>query len=111
MVREGYVVRNLHGSTKSDGQANCVIRRICRRAQLPAKRWHTLRHTFGTHAALFGVNPWRRRTIGAKFRRWSAKPGSANQIPIAASSRCSALVANLAKTEVAGSEKAVGVAS
>ena len=23
------------------------------------KRWHTLRHTFGTHAALFGVNPWR----------------------------------------------------
>src|SRR5690348_17004751 len=26
---------------------------------LPEKRWHTLRHTFGTHAALFGVNPWR----------------------------------------------------
>jgi hypothetical protein len=21
--------------------------------------WHHLRHTFGTHAALFGVNPWR----------------------------------------------------
>ena len=32
---------------------------ICRRAGLPLKRWHTLRHTFGTHAALFGVNPWR----------------------------------------------------
>ncbi len=28
-------------------------------AGLPEKRWHTLRHTFGTHAALFGVNPWR----------------------------------------------------
>lgn len=26
---------------------------------LPVRHWHTLRHTFGTHAALFGVNPWR----------------------------------------------------
>jgi integrase len=58
-VREGFVVRNLDGSQKSDGQANAVILRICRRAGLPEKRWHTLRHTFGTHAALFGVNPWR----------------------------------------------------
>ena len=24
-----------------------------------ARLFHTLRHTFGTHAALFGVNPWR----------------------------------------------------
>ena len=23
------------------------------------RRWHCLRHTFGTHAALLGVNPWR----------------------------------------------------
>ena len=59
MVREGFVVRNLDGTQKSDGQANAVILRICRRAGLPAKRWHTLRHCFGTHAALFGVNPWR----------------------------------------------------
>ena len=36
-----------------------MILRICRRAGLPEKRWYTLRHTFGTHAALFGVNPWR----------------------------------------------------
>jgi integrase len=57
VVREGFVVRNLDGSAKTDGQANAVILRICRRAGLPAKRWHTLRHTFGTHAALFGVNP------------------------------------------------------
>jgi integrase len=62
MVREGFVVRNLDGSQKSDGQANAVILRICRRAGLPEKRWHTLRHTFGTHAALFGVNPWRLQT-------------------------------------------------
>ncbi|HEU4726552.1 MAG TPA: site-specific integrase [Kofleriaceae bacterium] len=59
VVREGFVVRNLDGSQKSDGQANAAILRICRRAGLPLKRWHTLRHTFGTHAALFGVNPWR----------------------------------------------------
>lgn len=58
-VREGFVVRNLDGSQKTDGQSNAVILRICRRAGLPEKRWHTLRHTFGTHAALFGVNPWR----------------------------------------------------
>jgi integrase len=58
-IREGFVVRNFDGSAKTDGQANAVILRICRRAGLPAKRWHTLRHTFGTHAALFGVNPWR----------------------------------------------------
>jgi len=36
--------------------------RICRRAQLPERGWHTMRHTFGTHAALFGVNPWRLMT-------------------------------------------------
>jgi len=59
VVREGFVVRNLDGSAKTDGQANAAILRICRRAGLPMKRWHNLRHTFGTHAALFGVNPWR----------------------------------------------------
>lgn len=58
-VRKGFVVRNLDGSQKSDGQANAVILRICRRAGLPEKRWHMLRHTFGTHAALIGVNPRR----------------------------------------------------
>ena len=33
--------------------------RICRRAGLPVFLFHRLRQTFGTHAALFGVNPWR----------------------------------------------------
>jgi len=56
VVREGFVVRNLDGSAKTDGQANAVILRFCHRAGLPAKRWHTLRHTLGSHAALFGVN-------------------------------------------------------
>jgi integrase len=31
---------------------------MCRRAGLPERRWHVLRHGFGTHAAMFGVNPW-----------------------------------------------------
>ena len=36
--------------------------RICRKAVLPERQWHTLRHTSGTHAAMFGVNPWRLQT-------------------------------------------------
>ena len=59
VIREGLVVRNLDGSAKSDDQADKASGRICRRAVLPVRLFHTLRHTFGTHAALFGVNPWR----------------------------------------------------
>src|SRR5215471_18304755 len=59
IVREGFVVRNADGSQKSDGEANWWMARICRRAGLDVRYWHTLRHSFGTHAALFGVNPWR----------------------------------------------------
>ena len=59
VIREGLVVRNLDGSAKTDDQADKAIQRICRRAVLPVRMFHTLRHTFGTHAALFGVNPWR----------------------------------------------------
>ena len=62
VVREGVVVRNLDGSAKTDSQADRALERICRRARLPTRYWHTLRHTFGTHAALFGVNPWRLQT-------------------------------------------------
>ncbi len=61
-IREGYVVRNLDGTPKPDGETDHVIARICRRAGLPVRYWHTLRHAFGTHAALFGVNPWRLQT-------------------------------------------------
>jgi integrase len=59
VIREGLVVRNLDGSAKTDDQADKAIGRICRRAGLPVRLFHTLRHSFGTHAALFGVNPWR----------------------------------------------------
>src|SRR5262249_30654520 len=58
-VRVGFVVRNLDGSQKTDGETSHVIERICRRAGLPVRYWHTLRHCFGTHAALLGVNPGR----------------------------------------------------
>jgi integrase len=61
-VRDGFVVRNADGSQKTDGEANWWLARICRRAGLPVRYWHTLRHCFGTHAALFGVNPWRLQT-------------------------------------------------
>ncbi len=57
--REGLVVRNLDGTAKSDDQADKAMGRICRRAGLPVRLFHTMRHAFGTHAALFGVNPWR----------------------------------------------------
>ena len=62
VVREGFVVRNLDGKQKTDTQAVRALERICRKAGLPVRLWHTLRHTFGTHAALFGVNPWRLQT-------------------------------------------------
>ena len=62
VVRDGLVVRSLDGSAKTDSETRRAIERICRRAGLPIRQWHTLRHTFGTHAALFGVNPWRLQT-------------------------------------------------
>ncbi len=57
-IRTGFVVRNLDGSHKTCHEMDTYYR-ICRKAGLPERGWHTLRHTFGTHAALFGVNPWR----------------------------------------------------
>jgi integrase len=58
-IREGFVVRNADGSQKTDSEASWAIERICRKAGLPVRYFHSLRHSFGTHAALFGVNPWR----------------------------------------------------
>jgi integrase len=47
----------LDGTAKTDDQADKAMGRICRRAKLPRRLFHTLRHTFETHAALFGVTP------------------------------------------------------
>jgi integrase len=62
VVRTGFVVRNSDGTAMTDGMCCKAIRRICRRAGLPERGWHVLRHSFGTHAAMFGVNPWKLMT-------------------------------------------------
>jgi len=59
VVRTGNVLRDADGSTVSDSQARDAMYRICRLAGLPEQGWHVLRHSFGTHAAMLGVNPWR----------------------------------------------------
>lgn len=59
VVRTGLVVRNDDGTAIGDGQASHTSYRICRKAGLPEEGWHRLRHSFGTRAARFGVNPWR----------------------------------------------------
>jgi integrase len=63
VVRERLVIRDLPGEALNDeNQIKNLFYRVCRFAGLPERGWHTLRHTFGTHAALFGVNPWRLMT-------------------------------------------------
>jgi integrase len=55
---QGLVLKGRDGQAIPDNTADDAIRRICKRAALPVRAWHTLRHSFGTHAALFSVNPW-----------------------------------------------------
>jgi integrase len=62
-VREGFVIRNLGGhALTNENQIKNMMYRVCRLAGLPERGWHTLRHSFGTHAAIFGINPWRLMT-------------------------------------------------
>ncbi len=58
-LRRGYVVRRFDGAPLTDALTSHAVYRACKRARLPERGWHSLRHTFGTHAAMFGVNPWR----------------------------------------------------
>jgi len=51
--------RRLAGERQSG--ARCDVSRCCL-AGLPERGWHVLRHSFGTHAAILGVNPWRLQT-------------------------------------------------
>jgi len=68
VVREGFVVLDHIGrgeTGRAKHEENVVKRlmeRVCRKASLPESGWHRLRHSFGTHAATFGVNPWRLMT-------------------------------------------------
>jgi integrase len=58
-VRVGRVVCGADGAPIIEGVLKHGIYRVCQKAGLPLKSWHVLRHTFATHAARFGVNPWR----------------------------------------------------
>lgn len=58
-VRVGRVVCGPDGEPIGETALKHGVYRVCRRAGLPARSWHALRHTFATHAARFGVNPWR----------------------------------------------------
>ncbi len=58
-LRRGFVVRNQDGTGKTDGQTQHAIKDIAERAGVELRGWHVLRHSFGTHAAMFGVNPWK----------------------------------------------------
>lgn len=58
-VRVGRVVRGATGDAIGETALKHGVYRVCRRAGLPDRSWHALRHTFATHAARFGVNPWR----------------------------------------------------
>lgn len=54
-----FVLHGPDGAPRTDNQVRYALDAIYDRARLPRRGWHILRHTFGTHAALFGVNPWR----------------------------------------------------
>ena len=58
-VRRGRVIYTPDGEPVAEAALNHGIYRVCRRAGLSERGWHVLRHSFATHLAHFGVNPWR----------------------------------------------------
>jgi integrase len=62
----GYVVNGTkdgeHGKYLSLGESRWLMQSLAKRAGLggvnPYGAWHVLRHTFATHAAMLGANPW-----------------------------------------------------
>jgi integrase len=58
-VRRGRVICTPDGEPVAEAALNHGIYRVCRRAGLSERGWHVLRHSFATHLAHFGVNPWR----------------------------------------------------
>lgn len=59
-VRTGFVVSAEVGHRVTKEMVRCAMERIAKRAGLDKKisAWHIGRHTFATHAAILGVNPW-----------------------------------------------------
>jgi len=58
-VRRGRVICTPNGESVAQAALKHGIYRVCRRAGLPERGWHALRHSFATNLAHFGVNPWR----------------------------------------------------
>lgn len=59
-VRVGYVVAAGGGKPVTKEMVRCAIDRIAKRAGLADRvtGWHIGRHTYATHLAMLGVNPW-----------------------------------------------------
>jgi len=58
----------------SDNETKYHCYRLCRAAGLPERGWHSLRHAYGMHAAMFGVNPWKLMlSMGAQAHRSCAR--------------------------------------
>jgi integrase len=60
-IRTGFVIPGEGGSHKLTSETRSAMERIAKRAGLADKiggEWHIGRHTFATHAALLGINPW-----------------------------------------------------
>lgn len=59
-VRTGHVVSADAGQRVTKEAVRCAMERIAKRAGLADRvsGWHVGRHTFATHAALLGINPW-----------------------------------------------------
>lgn len=61
LPRAGFVVPSANGKHKRTQESRSAMERIAKRAELAQQvggEWHILRHTFATHAAALGVNPW-----------------------------------------------------
>ncbi len=58
--KAGFVIADSHGQPLTESEARELLLRALRRAGLKKRPqlWHLLRHSFGTHAALLGVNAW-----------------------------------------------------
>lgn len=58
--RTGYVVSAEVGKPVTKELVRCAMDRIAKAAGLAGRvsGWHIGRHTFGTHAAMLGANPW-----------------------------------------------------
>ena len=58
-VRVGRIVCGEKGEPVAEAALKHGVYRMCKKAGLRERSWHSARHTFATHAARFGVNPWR----------------------------------------------------